>query len=125
MTVHEASDAVIDTGSYTFTDSAAMESNASRYDGVGLQSATAGVARDRGLPKDRESESWLPLLESRLSRMTYMRTGWDGYGAVPPSALAVATARELLVISSEVGIQPAKVAPSVVGGVAIVFRFDV
>src|SRR6185437_5938648 len=58
----------------------------------------------------------------KLDAMSALQRGWNGYDAEPPSALAIATARNYLGHLSAEQLSPTRVAPSVVGGVGVTCR---
>ncbi|HEY2910958.1 MAG TPA: hypothetical protein VGI99_11970 [Gemmataceae bacterium] len=58
----------------------------------------------------------------KLDTMRALRRGWNGYDAEPPSALAIATATGYLDQLASEQFAPARVAPSVVGGVGVTCR---
>lgn len=55
----------------------------------------------------------------RLESMRALQKGWNGYGADPPSELALANAKSFLDVAANMGCLPGRVAPSAEGGVGI------
>jgi hypothetical protein len=62
-----------------------------------------------------EEDPWAAQLDSFAG----LAVGWDGYRAAPPTARVLTAAKRALAC---VGLTPARVAPSVVGGVGITFK---
>ena len=69
-----------------------------------------------------KSDPWPKEHEARLNRMAGMEKGWDSYRADPPSAVAIANAREFVRSAVKAGLPPDKVNPSAMGGVGVTFR---
>lgn len=57
--------------------------------------------------------------EKCFARMVGLKRGWNGYGAFPPNAQAIARARRVIEILEENGLEPDRVAPTAVDGVFI------
>lgn len=61
-------------------------------------------------------------IELRLKELATLEADWDSYGADPPSADALGRARSFLFVSAFHLAYPAKVNPSVIGGVGVTYR---
>jgi hypothetical protein len=61
-------------------------------------------------------------IELRLAELAALKKGWDSYGADPPSAAALSSAQFFLFNSTLHFAYPAKVNPSVIGGVGVTYR---
>lgn len=66
--------------------------------------------------------SQMATWEARLSSMSRLKSGWNGYTAPAPSQLAIATARNFVSALLREKQTPNRVAPSAVGGVGITER---
>jgi hypothetical protein len=59
--------------------------------------------------------------DAELHRISGMETGWDSYGAEPPSAEAIRASQEILQDLAGDLILPSMIVPSADGGVSIYF----
>lgn len=60
----------------------------------------------------------------RLNTLSTLPIGWDSYNAAPPSPTVIASSRVFLKTLGSRKFPPAKIAPSVVGGVVFTFRSE-
>jgi len=103
---HEAATVTIDARLAVFRKAISV---LKRFRPVTLASFTAG-------PVDK----WT----ARLEGFSALKKGWDSYTAAAPSKGALASASEFLDTIRELGKEPSKLNPSVVGGVGFTFRRD-
>lgn len=61
-------------------------------------------------------------LISRLERMKFLTTNWDGYGAVAPSPISIKTAIRFIIDSGRFGLPYYFVAPGLNGEVMVEFK---
>lgn len=91
---------------------------------IKVYDASAG----RGSPQPREifdptkRESWFDACRRALQEMNNLKKGWDGYDADPPNEVAERRGMEVLDALLELEkFQPARLSPSVEGGVVFSF----
>ena len=65
---------------------------------------------------------WIARALDVIEGMKELNAGWDSYSAEPPSMLALHYATEFLYALFSSDIEPARIAPSVVGGVGITVK---
>lgn len=84
------------------------------------------IRNTRSKPKPGKQLStlppWVEAATDRLDEMTGLSVGWNGYAAPPPIDGSVALTKRIIRVFADEGIQPTRIAPSVVGGVGITFR---
>ncbi|MBI2435778.1 MAG: hypothetical protein HYV26_23225 [Candidatus Hydrogenedentes bacterium] len=69
-----------------------------------------------------ETNAGVDSLMLRLDRMSTLTSGWDSYGAEPPSQQAITNARAFVALLESENILPVTVLPSSAGGVGITFE---
>lgn len=65
---------------------------------------------------------WISTVHEKLDSMHELVEGWNGYSAPAPDQMALNYAYAFVSVLGEEGIEPDRVAPSVIGGVGITFR---
>jgi hypothetical protein len=66
--------------------------------------------------------SWLQQWNARLRKMSTLEDGWDSYSAPAPTPIAIRSAFRYLLLLSDLGTPPTRLAPSVIGGVGVTRR---
>ncbi|MEW6236938.1 MAG: hypothetical protein AB1656_16260 [Candidatus Omnitrophota bacterium] len=66
----------------------------------------------------------LMVLMNKCESFQNLKAGWDSYDAEPPNSIAINNAKTVLTYLSGSDLKPSRIAPSVEGGVGIIFTQD-
>lgn len=85
-----------------------------------VEAAVGNQATSVTLIKGRSD--WLMKAHKRLASLASLEDDWDSYGASPPTAASIETARYVLGRLALTDFRPSDIAPSAEGGVCLSFR---
>lgn len=82
---------------------------------------SADSSADRYYESRSPKTDWLPRFMKRIEDARNLKEGWNGYSAPVPSDLAVSLAINYMEMLHDYAVEPANVAPSVMGGIGFTF----
>jgi hypothetical protein len=103
------------------SDSLASGNASAQFMASGLTLVRVRISEFFRITRKIQAEDWLPQMTERLSSIKSLNNGWDGYDAEPPTDIALRLCQMAIGLLHEMNFRPARIAPSVDGGIALCF----